>query len=276
MPDLSRTPRRLGCQTYTWEMLGPKWRGTPDDLLEAIGSAGYSGIEITDTMIGDYRGKPDRFAQALDRHGLRLAAFAFASETGFTETAGFDLDLEAAKEWLDFLARFPGAVASMGSATVMDGGERDGKFSIAADIYGRIAELGQAAGVDVAVHPSSHHNTLLFDRADYDRLFGLLDPRVGWVPDTGHLLRGHADMSDTLRTHVDRIRYVHLKDVDANRDWAMLGSGICDTAAVLEICANAPNFNGWVVVEEESDEAGADPGAAVKRNREAMRRQFSL
>lgn len=272
MLALKRSPLRLGCQTFTWEMLGSGWHGTPDDLLEAISAAGYAGIEITDTMIGDYAGQPDRFAKALDSHGLTLAAFAFASTTGFTERSGFAADMEAARGWLDFVARFPGAVASMGSATLMGGGERDDKFAIAADIYGRIAGLGRAAGVDVAVHPSSHHNTLLLRRADYDKLFRLLDPAVGWVPDTGHILRGHHDMSDTLRTYADRICYVHLKDVDASGSWTMLGQGVCDTSAVLEICAEAPRFNGWVVVEEESQEARTNPAAAVARNRETMRR----
>ena len=43
---------KIGCQTFTWEMLGNDWTGTPDDLVTAISKAGYSGIEITDTMIG--------------------------------------------------------------------------------------------------------------------------------------------------------------------------------------------------------------------------------
>ncbi|TGU31627.1 sugar phosphate isomerase/epimerase, partial [bacterium M00.F.Ca.ET.152.01.1.1] len=95
-------------------------------------------------------------------------------------------------------------------------GPRDGKFAIAAEVYNKAGELGRKAGVQVAVHPSSHHNTLLFDRADYDAIFALLDPDlVGWVPDTGHILRGHKDMADTLTTYRDRIRYIHLKDVDA-------------------------------------------------------------
>ena len=123
------------------------------------------------------------------------------------------------------------------------------------------------------MHPSSHHDTLLFDRADYDRIFALLDPAlVGWVPDTGHILRGHADILDTLRTYRDRIRYLHLKDVDASGAWAMLGEGVCDTPAVIEIVRAAPRFTGWLVLEEESDAAAADPGAAVRRNRETMRR----
>ena len=160
----------------------------------------------------------------------------------------------------------------MGSATVVSDGPREDKFAIAAEVYNKAGELGRKAGVQVAVHPSSHHNTLLFDRADYDRIFGLLDQSlVGWVPDTGHILRGHKDMADTLTTYRDRIRYVHLKDVDASGTWAMLGKGVCDTAKVIDIASAAPNFNGWLVLEEESETAAADPAGAVKTNRQTMR-----
>ena len=124
----------------------------------------------------------------------------------------------------------------------------------------------------MAVHPSSHHDTLLFSREDYDRIFGLLEPEVGWVPDTGHILRGGQAIGDTLAAHRDRIRYVHLKDVDAQGTWAMLGEGACDIPAVIAAAQAAPQFNGWIVVEEESATAAADPAAAVRANRETMRR----
>ena len=87
----------------------------------------------------------------------------------------------------------------------------------------------------MALHPSSHHNTLLGTRAEYDRIMALTDPAlIGWVPDTGHILRGGQDILDTLRTYRDRIRYLHLKDVDAAGHWSMLGEGVCDTAAVID------------------------------------------
>lgn len=263
---------KVGCQTFTWEMLGDRFTGGPDDLLKAIADGGYAGIEITDTMIGRYAGKPAEFAAALKSAGLTLVAFAFGSKSGFTLKDQIGTDLEAARRWIDFAAAFPGALVSMGSATVVSDGTRDDKFAVAAEVYNKAGELGRKAGVQVAVHPSSHHNTLLFDRADYDRIFGLLDPSlVGWVPDTGHILRGHKDMADTLTTYRDRIRYVHLKDVDAGGTWAMLGKGVCDTAKVIEIAGTAPHFNGWLVLEEESETAAADPAAAVKTNRQTMR-----
>ncbi|MER8388745.1 sugar phosphate isomerase/epimerase [Mesorhizobium sp. M0166] len=263
---------KVGCQTFTWEMLGDCFAGGPDDLLKAIADGGYAGIEITDTMIGRYAGKPAQFATALKTSGLTLVSFAFGSNSGFTLKEKIGADLETARRWIDFAAAFPGALVSMGSATVVSDGPRHDKFAIAAEVYNKAGELGRKVGVQVAVHPSSHHNTLLYDRADYDRIFGLLDASlVGWVPDTGHILRGHKDMAGTLSTYRDRICYVHLKDVDASGAWAMLGKGVCDTAKVIEIASAAPNFNGWLVLEEESETAAADPAGAVKTNRQTMR-----
>lgn len=269
---MTRPTMKFGCQTFTWEMLGAKWSGGPDDLLRAIADGGYSGIEITDTMIGAYADRPQAFAASLANMGLSLVSFAFGSDSGFTEPSLIKADLEAARRWVDFAAHFPGALVSMGSATVMSEGTRAQKFDVAAEVYNRATEIGRQTGVTVAVHPSSHHNTLLFTRADYDEIFARLDPSVGWVPDTGHILRGGQVMEETLRAYLDRIRYVHLKDVDSNGSWAMLGVGSCDIVQVISTVAEAPHFNGWIVVEEESDTAAADPAGAVRANLQTLRR----
>lgn len=263
---------KVGCQTYTWEMLGPRWRGDADDLLAAIGGAGYAGIEITDTMIGHYAGRPAEFAAALERHGLTLVAFACGSASGFTEPDAFAADVAMVDRALAFAAGFPGAFLSLGSATVMSPGTSDDKFAAAARFYNEAGARGRRAGVPVALHPSSHHDTLLSSRADYDRIMELTDPDlIGWVPDTGHILRGGQDILATLVAHRDRVRYIHLKDVDAAGHWQMLGAGICPVRAVIDCVAAAPGFNGWLVLEEESDAAAADPAAAVRRNCDTMR-----
>ena len=265
-------PLKAGCQTFTWEMLGETWRDRPDELLAAISRAGYAGIEITDTMIGGYADRPRAFAASLASHGLALVAFACGSASGFTEAGALDADLVMAERAAAFASAFPDAVLSFGSATIMSPGPRDDKFAIAARFYNEAAERGRRAGVAVAVHPSSHHDTLLLTREDYDTLFERLDPdRVGWVPDTGHILRGGQDILDTLQTYSDRIRYLHLKDVDEAGDWRMLGAGCCDTRAVVDMVAASPRFNGWLVLEEESEEASRDPARAVAENRQTLR-----
>ena len=264
-------PLKFGCQTYTWEMLGSAWTGGPGDLVAAIAYGGYTGIEITDTMIGPLSDHPREFARRLDDAGLTLVSFAFGSDGGFTEREQISADLEAARRWIDFAANFPGALVSAGSATVMSRGVRDEKFPVAAQIYNRAHDIGRAAGVTVAIHPSSHHNTLLFSRADYDKIFALLDPQVGWVPDTGHILRGGQSIDEALAAHHDRIRYVHLKDVDRSGGWAMLGEGRCDIPTVISAVQKAPHFNGWIVVEEELKTAAANPNEAVRANRQTLR-----
>lgn len=263
---------RFGCQTFTWEMLGDGWSGGPDDLIAAIAAGGYAGIEITDRMIGSFAGRAAEFARRLEAAGLALVAFAMGSDGGFTEAAQMEADLDATRRWVELVAHCPGAAVSLGSATMMSAGARDDKLAVAAEIYNRAAEIGQAAGVGVAVHPSSHHDTLLLSRADYDRIFGLLAPQVGWVPDTGHILRGGQAIGDTIAAHRDRILYVHLKDVDTRGTWAVLGEGVCDIPAVISAVRRAPRFNGWIVVEEEAQAARADPAAAVRANRETLRR----
>lgn len=268
---MQRQPLKAGCQTFTWEMLGNAWRGDPDDLLAAIKRANYTGIEITDKMIGRYKGKPDAFRNALARHDLTLVAYACGSDSGFTEPDALEADLQAAGEAIALASAFPGAHVSLGSATRTSEGPRAQKFAFAAHFYNAVGERGVRANVPVAVHPSSHHNTLLLTRIDYDDIFALLDPAlVGWVPDTGHILRGGQDILDTLTTFRDRICYLHLKDVDANGAWQMLGAGVCDITAVVGIVRTAPAFNGWLVLEEESEEARRDPAAAVAKNRHTL------
>ncbi len=56
-------------------------------------------------------------------------------------------------------------------------------------------------------------------------MFCRLEPNVGWVPDTGHILRGGQEIGDTLAAHQDRVRYVHLKDVDAAGKLGHAGRG---------------------------------------------------
>ena len=144
---------RLGCQTYTWEMLGDRWAGTTDDLIRAIADAGYEGIEITDHMIGPYAGRAEAFARTLADHGLTLVAFAWASATGFTVPAAREADIELARSWLAFVSRFPGATLSLGSATSTIAGSIRSRLDCAARIYNTVGRHGAALGVPVAFHP---------------------------------------------------------------------------------------------------------------------------
>jgi len=262
----------IGCQTYTWEMLGKKWTGKVDDILSVIAESGYEGVEITNTMIGEYAGRPKEFKEVLIGRGLRLAAFAYASPRGFTDPANRDRELQGAEEALRFLAGFPGTPLMLGGPSTPVRERVAEKIGHAAEFYNEVGRRAKNAGVEVAFHPHSHHGSILESREEYEQIMELTDPTlVQWNPDTGHIVRGGQNLLETLRHFRSRIRHMHLKDVDADHCWQPLGQGVCGISAVLKFFEQETEFSGWIVAEEESDSAVADPHRAIARNREYLK-----
>lgn len=263
---------KVGCQTYTWEMLGPSWRGSVDGILDAVAGAGYGGIEITNSMIREYADRPKDFAKAIERRGLSLAAFAYASPAGLTDPAARAGEIEGAAAALQFVANFPDPVLALGGASSPDRSGLDRKIGLAADFYNEIGRLAQKAGVRAAFHPHSHHGSIFETRDEYERIMKLTNPElVGWNPDTGHIVRGGQDLLDTLRTFASRIVHVHLKDADAGNNWQPLGKGICNIPSVLNFLERDIGYRGWVVGEEKSAEAHLDQIAAIRWNRDYLK-----
>jgi inosose dehydratase len=263
---------RIGCQTYSWEMLGEKWDGRVDDILAAVAGAGYEGIEITKTMIREYAPRSAEFAKALQEQGLILAAFAYGSPLGFTDPGHRQRELSGADQALQFVACFPGTPLMLGGPTTPKRDDVFEKIAHAADFYNEVGRRGTALGVEVAFHPHSHHGSILESREEYERIMELTDPTlVNWNPDTGHIVRGGQKLAETLRRFAARIRHIHLKDVDSEKHWQPLGQGVCDIAAILQLLTKELKFSGWVVAEEESVQAALDPVGAVTGNRQYLK-----
>ena len=261
---------RVGCQTYTWEMLGPAWKGKVTDILDQVAGAGYAGIEITNTMIGEFTDSPEAFAAELAGRGLKLAAFAYAT-TGFTDPARLEEDLAGAQKAIEFVRHFPEPRLGLGGAASSSAKRSKEDLDRAIGFYNEVGRLGADAGVSVNVHPHSHFGSLLETSEEYAYLMDRLDPRrLSFGPDTGHIIRGGQDTLVCLRTHLGRISHLHLKDVTAEGTWAALGEGICDLGSILDLLESV-GFDGWVVAEEESEDARRDGGAAIRKNRAFLR-----
>jgi inosose dehydratase len=260
---------RIGCQTYTWEMLGPGWQGTPDDILDLVSGAGYDGIEFSNAMIGDYLQSPGRLAAALARRGLALAAFAYAA-AGFTDPARYEADLAGAEQALAF-ARAMGVPLCLGGPAAPTREEYERSFAQAIRFYRAVAERGAAAGVTVCVHPHSHYGSLVESAAEYDALLAATeDAGLMFNPDCGHIVRSGTDLMPCLRRHRSRIAHVHIKDVDAAGNWKPLGGGRIDWREVFDFLRET-GYTGWIVAEEESDAAFSDQAAAIRGNRTYLR-----
>ncbi len=263
---------KIGCQTYTWEMLGADWRGGVDDILDAIAAAGYQGIEITNAMIGAYADRPQAFAEALRARGLTMPAFGYGAATGFTDPAARAAELAGMEQAMRFVAAFPASLLVVGGASAFTEVSRAAAIEAAAAFYNEAGRRGRRAGVPVAFHPSTHHGSILVTADDYDRIMRLTDPElVQWNPDSGHIVRGGQDLPATLRRYAARICHVHLKDVDRDGAWRPMGHGVCDMPATVALLRHELHYDGWFVLEEESDAARADPVAAIRGNRAYLR-----
>jgi len=252
-------------------MHGADWTGTPDDILRAVADAGYQGVEFAASMIGDYYDRPAPFAEALQRAGLELAAFAYASPHGFTDPAHLDDELAGAMQALHFVAHFPLPRLALGGAASPSRDDYDAKLDHACCFYNEVALEGADVGVDVLVHPHSHHGSLLESAEEYGRLLeATADSRLGYNPDTGHIVRGGQGLMTCIRTHAARIRHVHVKDVNAQGGWEPMGAGVCDFPALFAFLREI-DYDGWVVAEEESALAWQDPANAIRVNRAYLR-----
>lgn len=147
----------------------------------------------------------------------------------------------------------------------------------------RISDHAAARGVLAVVHP--HIGTMVEGAEDVQRV--LDGSSVGLCVDTGHLVAAGADPVAITLAHTDRVRHVHLKDVDAARAarvitgevtfsdavaegmWTVLGEGSVDVTAMIEALEGS-GYDGWYVLEQDlmlrdGEPEGEGPVADVRR-----------
>jgi inosose dehydratase len=236
----------------------------PDEVLDAIASAGYQGTELGPR---GYLGRADELRDRLESRGLALAGAFVALRFG-------DGDLRELEATLDVLEGFDS------KPILCDTGPRDGDVDLNAVLCA--VELTRARGFEPTFH--HHMGTRVQSPAEIERLLDQTD--VGLLLDTGHLTAGGGDPTRGLRDWRERIDHVHLKDVRLDllrtaTDWGEawrrgvfceLGSGDVDLEAFL---AELVDYSGWVVVEQDwvpqPDDSVAEVMAAQLRNREWLR-----
>ncbi|MFN8525800.1 MAG: sugar phosphate isomerase/epimerase [Chloroflexota bacterium] len=256
---------RVGCQTYTWQMLGDAWRGTMGDVLDAIAAAGFAGVETTWQMLGPLLDNPERFGDMLARRGLSLAALALSPPTGWSDPSAEAAELALADRAIEFLSALGlGGRLGLGGGRAPSRAQYREKFDQMIRMYHAVARRAVDRGLVVHVHPTSTDDSLLLVGAEYQMLVDRLDPAlVGLGPDTAHITRGDERALDFVRRNARRITHIHLKDAFRGGDYATMGTADAEIEAVAAFLRDF-GYTGWLIAEEESDSAGADPATSVR------------
>jgi inosose dehydratase len=270
----------------------------PEDVLAAIGGAGYSG---TDLGPPGYLGEGAALAERLDANELDLVGGFVPIR--FSERDHWDEGMAGLNHTLDLFA----AAGAAGARPVLcdaggpervanpgRGGEDarlrldDGRWRTLVDGVERAADAARERGFEPVFH--HHTSTYVEGVPEIERL--LEDADVELLLDSGHIAVAGGDAAGALADWGERIGLVHVKDVrlgvlervkaeraDTLTAWrgglfCALGEGDVDLDGFFAALDDG-GYEGWVVVEQdrvlESDAAFADASAEQTRNREWLR-----
>lgn len=145
-----------------------------------------------------------------------------------------------------------------------------------AEQFSKLGRALQDVGVQLCVHP--HIDTALESPEDIETFFSLADDEAcAFGFDTAHVTAGGGNVLEILHTHIERVKYVHLKDIQMPDEvgpdfrgparfqaFCDLGRGSVDFPAVWETLTEA-GFDGPAIIELD---ATPDPAASARIARE--------
>jgi inosose dehydratase len=285
---------RIGNAPCSWgvefadDPRNPSW----ERVLDECRDAGYRGIELG--PVGFMPEDPSRLGEALAARDLTLiGGVVFRA---FHDPAKWDDVQDAANRTCRALkahgAQHLVLIDSISPRRAPTAGRPGEAVQMDRDEWrsftGRISEVAQRAGDDfglsVSIHP--HAAGFVDFEREIERLLAEIDPSLLSICiDTGHSHYAGFDPVPFIARHVDRITYVHFKDVDpavranvvANRTdfykacaegiFCNLGKGMTDFAAVRQLLVDH-GYEGWCTVEQDCDPQGAtSPVADARANR---------
>ena len=270
---------RIGNAPCSWgvefadDPRNPAWK----QVLAENNAAGYRGIELG--PIGFMPEDPVELGEALSEHDQDLIGGVVFRP--FHDADKWDEVLDASVRTCKALvahnaqhlvlidsisARRAPTAGRATEAEQMDTAE----WTAFRDRIATIAKMGaEDYGLTVGIH--AHAGGFMDFEPELERLLNEVDPAILKICfDTGHHSYAGFDPVAFMRRHIDRISYMHFKDIDpkvkakvvANRTdfydacgqgiFCKLGEGDVDFPTVRQILLDA-GFEGWCTVEQDCD-----------------------
>ena len=262
----------FGCQTYTWQMSYEKYKNKLTHILDVIKQANFQGVEAEVCMLGSFYDDPALLSEELQKRNLQLAALTLALPwQNSQETVEEKLETE---RLLHYLHHFPEALLIL---VQLPGQDRLNLFERQKNglkCVNDVARRAHELGIVSAFHPNSPTGSVFRSAEDYDVMFEGLDTRyVGYCPDSGHIANGEMDVLELFKKSRSMIKHVHFKDISQEKEWRTMGEGVIDHKSIVNYLIPS-DYNGWIMVEEESKWSESEPDAATKKNGEYIQRSL--
>ncbi|AUQ50856.1 putative iolE/mocC family protein [Phaeobacter inhibens] len=288
---------RIGNAPCSWgvefaqDPRNPEWRSVLKDCAEA----GYKGIELG--PVGYMPEDPAILRDALAEYDLELiGGVVFRA---FHDPDQWDDVLDGAHRTCKALQAHgaqhlvlidsisPRRAPTAGRASEAEQ-MNQAEWSAFRDRLATVAQIGtEEYGLTVGIH--AHAAGFMDFELELERLLNEVDDKILKICfDTGHHSYAGFDPVAFMKRHVDRISYMHFKDIDpkvkadviAKRTnfydacgqgiFCNLGEGDVDFPAVRQLLVDA-GFSGWCTVEQDCDPTlDPDPVGDARANREYL------
>lgn len=247
---------RIGCETYTWQMPGEQYKDKLEHILEVTSRAGFESIEPDTSFMGRFA-DPVLMKEALQKYKLELSVLCLAEDWQHSqETEG---EKARAEQWIQFLKHFPDTIFLLVQKPGKDRNNLEQRQQNLLSCVNNIAKRATDQGITCSYHPNSPAGSVYRTEEDYKILLNGLDSKViRYTPDVGHIAKGGMDPLSIIRQYRELVNCVHYKDMYQGGRWAPMGEGVIDFEGITKELKNT-GFEGWIIVEDECDEAITDP-----------------
>lgn len=252
---------KIGCETYTWQMPGEKYKGKLEHIMAIASQSGFQGIEPETSFI-QHLSDPFLMEETLRKNNLELAVLVLVADWRMPQETEKERIL--ADKWIDFLKHFPGTLLLLVQMPGKDRSELQTRQQNLLKCVNLVARRAAGKSIKCSYHPNSPGGSVFRTEEDYKILLEGLDTSViKYTPDVGHIARGGMDPLRIIRQYRHLIDCVHFKDMFENGDWAPMGKGTINFEGITKELTQT-GFEGWIIIEDECDEAITDPDGVVR------------
>lgn len=229
------------------------WGGRDDAAIDEISSLGFRGIQLRTAAFDRWGNSPETLTALLASR--KLAFVAFSSGMLRLDPATFDDDMALHVKHARFVRACGGSFLQVVDERPRGRAPAPEDFAAMAK---RLSELGKRTadlGITLAYH--NHFGNLGQAPDEVEAVLSNTDPRhVRLLLDIAHWQAGGGDPVQAVRRYVDRLAFLHLKDLqrlppDASGRgfrFVELGKGEVDVRGVLAELSRA-GYAGWGIVE---------------------------
>jgi inosose dehydratase len=254
---------KVACETYTWQMPGESYKGKLDHIMGIVSKAGFAGIEPETSFFGDLT-DPIKMKETLAKHNLEFAVLVHVED--WRNPKETDGERNRAQQWIDYLSHFPETIYLPVQMPGKDRSHLQERQKNLLSCVNALAERASAKGITCSYHPNSPMGSVFRTEEDYEILLnGLNAKHIGYTPDVGHIAKAGMDPLAIIKQYRELINLVHYKDMYADGRWAQTGEGVIQFKEITSYLVDT-NYEGWIVMEDEADQAIKDPDGVTKKD----------